>query len=232
MKNSPSALPANRVPNVQKGLLLGVTLLVAAFLPVKSNAAPIIVSGLSPTTTSFDSGSGILQWTSGLMALPAGSTIGPTNSADKNIELSLSLTGDVTTASASDISFWYAAGIQLAGNVNPGAEMFGFIYQLTENGNNVGSPFGFDLKNPFNFAVSGVGTGTNGTQANITFNGVDVVIYNATQLETVQSFQVYVGIPSPTSSVPDTFSTLGLLSLGLLAVVGFGGRKALALCKS
>jgi hypothetical protein len=200
--------------------LLSITLVSAAIFSASAYASPILFSGLSPTNF-FDSGS-THQWTSGDLSLPTGTTIGPAGS----IELLLTLTGNVPTNSSGD----FGAGIKVDPLVAPGAEIFGFSYQLLEGGVPVGSPFGFDLLNPFLFAVDNVSTGEpSGAPTGVLFDGVDVTVYNNTLTETVTDFTVYLGTPK--SSVPDTFATLGLLSLGLLATVGFGYRRMNALCR-
>jgi hypothetical protein len=192
------------------------TMVAAASILTAIHANPIPFGGLSPTNIQ-DFGSGP-QWTSGDLSLPAGTTIGPGSS----IELDLSLTGNVTTIANGGGG--YAAGIIVDPAVAPGAEIFGFSYQLLENGSAVGSPFGFDLLNPFGFPVTDVSSGFGGGgPGSLVFNGVDVTVYNNTQVETVTDFTVFLSTPP---SVPDSSSTSGLLILGVVAIVGIGYRKA------
>lgn len=99
-----------------------------------------------------------------------------------------------------------------------------YSYQLLENGSDVGSPFGFDLLNPFAFPVDNVTTGfPGGGPGSLVFNGIDVTVYNNTLVETVSDFNVFLNVPA---SVPDSSSTLGLLILGVVAMAGIGYRKA------
>ncbi len=204
--------------------LLGTSvILMVISLPVLAD--PIVFSGLSAAniTTSTTDG-GYSQWTSGSLDL-SGNSIGP----GVSIELTLNLDGNVTTAPAGPFPRnSYGAGIVVDPAVAPDAKIFGFTYQLLENGVAVGSSFGFDLVNPFGFSVTQVGTGIGGVPAGVTFNGVDVTIYNDTLTESVSSFQVYVGVPY----VPDTSSTVSLLALGMLAMAGFGAWKNAIRCSN
>ncbi len=206
--------------NIRKNLLVAGALVAAASLSGLAYANPIVFNGLSPTNIQ-DTGSGP-QWVSGALTMPDGTSIGPGSS----IELQLNLTGNVTTV-ASGANGGYAAGIVVDPSVAPGAEIFGFSYQLTEDGTDVGSPFGFDLLNPFAFAVDNVTTGfaPGGSSSTLVFNGVDVTVYNDTLVESVSEFQVYLNTPS---GVPDSSSTFGLLCLGFVAIAGIGYRKAVS----
>ena len=169
-----------------------------------------------------DPGGGTPQWTSGVLDLSSYNvSIGPSSS----VSLQLNLNGNVTTAVG--INNNYGAGIVVNPLVASGAEIFGFTYQLYEAGSSVGSPFGFDLLNPFAFPVDNVGTGLGGGPAGVTFDRVDVTIYNTTLTESVSSFQVFLGVPS-VSSVPDTSSTAALLFVGIVSIAVFGSRKMTA----
>jgi len=200
------------------GFLFVGALLTSMIFSTGALADPIVFNNLSPTDIQ-DFG-GISQWTSEALSLPGGTMIGPSSTVD----IVLNLSGDVTTDSIGD----FGAGVVVSPTVAPGDEIFGFTLQLLENGSDVGAPVGFDLNNPFDFDVNNVSTGdpSGGFPTGVTFNSIDVTLYNTTQLETVTSFQAFVGSP-----VPDGFSTLELLSLGLLAMGGFAIRKSPALSR-
>jgi len=194
-------------------------LAISTALSTDTWANPIVFSGLSPSNI-VTPVNGTPQWTSGLLDLSSDNlSIGPSSS----IQLQLNLSGNVTTAPSGPNNN-YGAGIIVDPSVAPNAEIFGFTYQLLENGNAVGSSFGFDLSNPFLFAVDNVGTGEGGEPVGVTFNGVDVTIYNNTLNESVSSFQVYLGVPS---SVPDAASGLFLLG-GALTSLSLVKRKLMA----
>jgi len=119
----------------------------------------------------------------------------------------LNLTGNIKTAAVDPSAQIFIATI----NYSPsGSEYIGFTYQLTENGIDVGAPFGEDVYNGFGFPINNISAGFPIGDKNDVFNGIDVTLYNNTQDENVALFGATIKT-GPAPAAPDTAYTLSLL---------------------
>jgi hypothetical protein len=158
-------------------------------------------------------------WSSGDIALPNGTIIGSTP-----LEIDLTLSHNLTLDNAPGGTENFGWGLFFSSPIPNGADYGTVMMELLENGVVITPQFGFDLVNNTGFDEIGVGTGTGTTlPVNLVFNGVNVFVSNSNPNGAGVS-DVEVGLPV-VQGVPDTSNTLPLLSLGLVAMFGFGYRK-------
>jgi hypothetical protein len=157
-------------------------------------------------------------WTSGDISLPGGTTIGTTP-----LQIDLTLSGNVTLDNPTGIED-YGWALNYDSPIAPGADFGTVDMELLENGTVITPLFGFDLTQPFPIPEANIGTGEGATlPVNAVFNGVDIFVSNPGNPGVVLN-DIEVGLPS----VPDTSSTMLLLSLGVVAMSGFGHRKVIS----
>ena len=170
-------------------------------------------------------------WTSGGIALPAGTTISTTP-----IEIDLNLSHNLTTANASLGHEDYGFGLGgLNPQIQPGSELFTFSIELLENGVLITPNFAFDLAHPgtfgstvmspFTFAVDNAqfSASTHALNTDISFDQIDILVSNNSATEDVTSFSVLMGV----LPVPEP-GTRALCSLGLLGIIVFHRRRITA----
>jgi hypothetical protein len=174
------------------------------------------------------------DWSTPSIQLPDGTSIGSTP-----LELDVTLSQNITL---NDVGFGYNYGFGMGGFdplIQPGDDVFTFSLELLENGTlitpdfapDIANPFtfGFDADNSFTFAIDNMGTGTSTTAlaSSLTFDQIDVLVSNSNPGgEAVTSFSVDVGVKPP-EAIPDTSSTMLLLTLGVAALLGFDHRKTI-----
>ena len=170
-------------------------------------------------------------WNSGDLVLPANTIIDSTP-----LELDLTLSHNVTLNNAPSGVQNFSFGMWFGTTLLPAGVDGGTVnVELLENGTVLNtaptaSPFGFDV-GAFGSPEVGYGTGEYFTLPNnLTFNGVDVFVTDSAP-NGVSVTDLIVGFPiAQAQGVPDSANTLSLLFLGCIAMVGFGSRRAPALC--
>lgn len=158
------------------------------------------------------------------LSLPNGTSIGSTA-----LQIDIPLSTSITLTS---LGTGYNYGFGMAGFsplVHNQGEAFSFYIQLLNQGTPItpnfsvliANPytFGFTLNNPFNDVDNLYVTTSTGALAPVlTFDEIDIQVFNYTQPETVTDFNVSLGVNSPVAPVPEPTTVVA----GALLLLPFG----------
>lgn len=220
--------------SIVKFCLVGMTIASGLALAGQAQATIITTATQTPTfdPTDFNNPGGGYSFNN--LSLPAGTSIGTTV-----LQIDIPLSSSITLTS---VGMGYNYGFGMGGldpEIQPGGEAFSFYIQLLNNGSAITPSYAYLMANPYTFGFTEpnpfgvpennlyVTTGTGSLASSLTFNEIDIQVFNYSQTEAADSFGVSLGVNEPLNAVPEPTTLIS----GALMLLPFGSSVARRLRK-